>query len=163
MATTWTPVSTSAPLVPTSDDNWALLPPLQKTMADITALNATHVLGITTEDTFCHQIAFSSQGVSTAGTIRVWFAPSGTALASGTALTAAEDLSGGSWAANSVGTVTVTNGTTRIPAGSIVGFVASAATVVTNFVVNVVLRKATGCRTNDAGEKYYEYNGQQVM
>lgn len=163
MATTWTPVSSSAPLVPTTDDAWALLPPIEGRFADATALNVTAVLGITTEPAYAHQIAFACQTASTAGTIRVWFAPSGTALASGTALTAAEDLSGGSWAANSSGTVTITNGSTIIPAGSQVGIVASSAGTVTNFGVNIILRKATGMRTNDAGDKFYEYSKPQIM
>ena len=155
MATTWTPVSG---LTPTTDDPWALLPSISGRFADATALNVTAVLGVTKEPSYAHQIMFGCQTASTAGTIRVWFSPSGTALASGTALTAAEDLSGGSWAANTNGLVTITNGTTLIPAGSSVGIVASSAGTVTNFTVDIQLRKA-GFRTTDSGEKFYPYHG----
>ena len=144
----------------TTDDAWAIT---EKSFTFPTAAslaNGTYGLITTTEPCTVEFIAASNQTAGTAGTIRVYFAPSGTALASGTALTAAENLDSTNYPAN--GTTmfsTLTNNTTVIAAGSTIGFVtASTPGTIAGFTMTIGLRKA-GYYTNDAGSKFYPQPG----
>lgn len=86
------------------------------------------------------------------GTIRFWYAPSGTALGSGTALTAVEDMSG--LTANNLFGFTLTNNTTIIPAGYTVGVVG--ASVATMSGLNLIINTRRGnFVASDSGELFH--------
>ena len=137
-----------------TDDVWALR--LRSFPIGAAAnLNTTNVLFVTEEEIDIEQIIISAETALASGTNRFWWAPSGTALASGTAITAADDFI---TAANSAVKLPLSAGATRIPAGSKVGLVGSANATGTGVNVTIVTRKG-GYTTNDAGNKNYTSYG----
>lgn len=159
----------SAITAPISNDNaWALTPSFSFVRFPAsTDLNGTHVIGVLPEGGDIEAIYLTNTTASSgAGTITFYVAASGTALASGTAISAAEDLT--TVTANTSKKVALINNT-GFAAGSRIGFVAaSASTHVVEFAVQFCHRKGGYQNVYDTDgttvlRKNYPYNNTQVL
>jgi len=135
----------------TTDDAWAIHQG-PRFSTNSTTLNGTFILDVLHEQVDVEAIYMAAGTAYGAGTIRFWTSPSGTALASGTALSAAEDLT--AIASNTSKKITLT-GNTLIPAGNRIGFVAASAdTHGVGFCISFKYRKG-GYITNSDSKKVY--------
>jgi len=127
----------------------------------ITLGAASYPLMVLTEtsDVVAILVRQGTAGAGAAATLRFYQAPSGTALASGTAMSAAEDVQAASLAINTVGIVDLTAAShTNLPAGTVIGFVAAGTVAaIVGLEITVVLRKKAQ-RTTDAGNRFYTRN-----